>query len=66
MIVLPQLQYRTVVQHKHRIKRLLQRERKKRKDLQKMGLGYSFPGYEASVKKSCYAKSASHIVFEET
>lgn len=53
----------TVQEHHCRVRRLLQREKRKREKLSNMGIDYDFPGYATSAKNSDQAKIPTHILF---
>lgn len=57
------LQCQTADEHRRRIKRLLYREKKKRKRLAEVGFKYDFPGYRSCVAKSDCVKKPYHVLF---
>lgn len=63
----PPSQGKTVMQYRKGLKRLLQKEMKKRKKLSELGLDYDFPGYKSKVETSCstHTLTNSHMVFKD-
>lgn len=55
---------RTPHEHRKRINRLLQQEKRKRSKLIKMGIDYEFPGYAAKIKTSDYARTPTRVLFD--
>lgn len=56
-----------MVQYRKEVRRLLLKEKKKRKKISELGLDYDFPGYRSKVQTSTttHIHMPRHVVFDE-